>query len=81
MRDLLTNITEDISKDTISNLCHNLEGCVLVVDDNPTNLSVLVNLLRDVGLRVLVATDGESAIEQIEYVKPDLILLDVMMWN
>jgi two-component system sensor histidine kinase/response regulator len=59
--------------------CHALEGCVLVVDDNPTNLSVLVNLLRDVGLRVLVATDGESAIEQIKYVKPDLILLDVMM--
>lgn len=83
MRDLPTNITEDIakdaSKDPVSNLCHTLEGCVLVVDDNPTNLSVLVNLLRDVGLRVLVATDGESAIEQIEYVKPDLILLDVMM--
>lgn len=51
----------------------------MVVDDNPTNLSVLVNLLRDVGLRVLVATDGESAIDQIQYVKPDLILLDVMM--
>jgi two-component system, sensor histidine kinase and response regulator len=63
----------------ISNLCHSLDGCVLVVDDNPTNLSVLVNLLRDVGLRVLVATDGESAIAQTEYVKPDLILLDVMM--
>ncbi|WP_082429623.1 hybrid sensor histidine kinase/response regulator [Pseudanabaena sp. 'Roaring Creek'] len=63
----------------ISNLCHTLDGCVLVVDDNPTNLSVLVNLLRDVGLRVLVATDGESAIEQIAYIKPDLILLDVMM--
>ncbi|WP_103668580.1 hybrid sensor histidine kinase/response regulator [Pseudanabaena sp. BC1403] len=63
----------------ISSLCHSLDGCVLVVDDNPTNLSVLVNLLRDVGLRVLVATDGESAIEQTEYVKPDLILLDVMM--
>ena len=63
----------------ISNLCQALEGCVLVVDDNPTNLSVLVNLLRDVGLRVLVATDGESAIEQTQYVKPDLILLDVMM--
>ncbi|MEI6328150.1 MAG: hybrid sensor histidine kinase/response regulator [Pseudanabaena sp.] len=75
MPDRLTNITEN----TLSNLCHNLQGCVLVVDDNPTNLSVLVNLLRDVGLRVLVATDGESAIEQIEYIKPDLILLDVMM--
>ncbi len=62
-----------------SNLCQVLEGCVLVVDDNPINLSVLVNLLRHVGLRVLVATDGESAIEQTQYVKPDLILLDVMM--
>ena len=70
--------TTDVNAE-ISNLCYALEGCVLVVDDNPTNLSILVNLLRDVGLRVLVATDGESAIEQIEYVKPDLILLDVMM--
>jgi two-component system sensor histidine kinase/response regulator len=65
--------------DDISNLCQALDGCVLVVDDNPTNLSVLVNLLRDVNLRVLVATDGESAIEQTQYIKPDLILLDVMM--
>lgn len=77
MGDRLSNLSDRTSE--ISNLCHALEGCVLVVDDNPTNLSVLVNLLRDVGLRVLVATDGESAIEQIEYIKPDLILLDVMM--
>jgi len=82
MSDRLQKHLIDKNVDTtaeFSNLCHTLEGCVLVVDDNPTNLSVLVNLLRDVGLRVLVATDGESAIEQIEYVKPDLILLDVMM--
>ncbi len=81
MSDRLSNLITQTTDQTfeISNLCHTLEGCVLVVDDNPTNLSVLVNLLRDVGLRVLVATDGESAIEQIEYVKPDLILLDVMM--
>ena len=74
--DPIKNIDKSLE---ISSLCHSLDGCVLVVDDNPTNLSVLVNLLRDVGLRVLVATDGESAIEQTEYVKPDLILLDVMM--
>ncbi len=81
MSDRLPNIKPNITSQNskISNFCHSLEGCVLVVDDNPTNLSVLVNLLRDVGLRVLVATDGESAIEQTEYVKPDLILLDVMM--
>ena len=74
MSDRLSIITDDTS-----NLCQALQGCVLVVDDNPTNLSVLVNLLRDVGMRVLVATDGESAIDQTQYVKPDLILLDVMM--
>ena len=85
MRDRLSNSTPqplDQPLDQpfeISNLCHCLEGSVLVVDDNPTNLSVLVNLLKDVGMRVLVATDGESAIEQTKYVKPDLILLDVMM--
>ena len=71
--------TNNLEAEDIANLCHSIEGCVLVVDDNPTNLSVLVNILRDVGLRVLVATDGESALEQVAYTKPDLILLDVMM--
>jgi two-component system, sensor histidine kinase and response regulator len=56
-----------------------LEGTVMVVDDNPTNLGVLVNLLRETGLKVLVATDGEGAIEQVQHIHPDLILLDVMM--
>jgi two-component system sensor histidine kinase/response regulator len=52
---------------------------VLVVDDNPTNLSVLFDLLNDAGFKMLVATDGEGAIAQLAYVLPDLILLDVMM--
>jgi two-component system, sensor histidine kinase and response regulator len=56
-----------------------LEGTVMVVDDNPTNLGVLVNLLRETGLKVLVAIDGEGAIAQIQHIHPDLILLDVMM--
>jgi two-component system sensor histidine kinase/response regulator len=54
-------------------------GTVLVVDDNPNNLSVLVSLLREFGYKTLVAVDGESAIAQIAYAKPDIILLDVMM--
>ncbi len=52
---------------------------ILIVDDNPTNLKVLSDALRDQGWITLVATDGESALEQIEYALPDLILLDVMM--
>ncbi len=71
--------TNNLEAEDIADLCYGIEGCVLVVDDNPTNLSVLVNILRNVGLRVLVATDGESALEQVAYTTPDLILLDVMM--
>ena len=52
---------------------------VLLVDDNPTNLKVLSEALRGQGWITLVATDGESAIEQAAYSSPDLILLDVMM--
>lgn len=55
------------------------KGTILIVDDVPTNLNVLMNLLETRGYRVLVATDGESAIEQAEYALPEMILLDVMM--
>lgn len=55
------------------------EIVILIVDDNPTNLKVLSDTLKDLGWEILVAVDGESAIEQVEYAKPDLILLDVMM--
>jgi CheY-like chemotaxis protein len=52
---------------------------ILIVDDNPTNLEVLSETLTGAGLSVSVAIDGESAIEQVEYHQPELILLDVMM--
>jgi len=52
---------------------------ILVVDDTPTNVSVLLEMLGREGWRVLVARDGESALEQAEYARPDLVLLDVMM--
>lgn len=54
-------------------------GTVLIVDDTPGNLALLSDTLSEAGYRVLVATDGQSALEQIQYVKPDIILLDVMM--
>jgi DNA-binding NtrC family response regulator len=52
---------------------------VLVVDDTPTNVAVLLEMLGREGCRVLVARDGDSALEQAQYARPDLILLDVMM--
>jgi two-component system sensor histidine kinase/response regulator len=55
------------------------QATILVVDDNPTNLRMLVDYLREIGYRTLVANSGERALAQLERVQPDLILLDVMM--
>ena len=52
---------------------------VLVVDDIPANLSVLLDLLTGAGFVVLVADSGERALLQVSHRRPDLILLDAMM--
>ncbi|MEZ5275197.1 MAG: response regulator transcription factor [Opitutaceae bacterium] len=54
-------------------------GAILVVDDVPANLSVLLDFLGDAGFEVLVAESGQGALDQIGYSRPDIILLDVMM--
>ena len=52
---------------------------ILVVDDNPVNLGVLVDHLENHGFEVLVALGGQEALDRVAFVEPDLILLDVMM--
>ncbi len=56
-----------------------MQDKLLIVDDIPANISLLLDFLTDVGFKVLVAKDGEAAIKKAEYARPDLILLDVMM--
>lgn len=55
------------------------QGTVMIVDDAPGNLALLSDALQEVGYRVLVATDGISALDQLQYVIPDVILLDGVM--
>ena len=52
---------------------------ILIVDDMPANLGLVVDSLADQGFRVLVALDGEEALERAQFSQPDLILLDVKM--
>jgi PleD family two-component response regulator len=52
---------------------------VMVVDDVPANVDVVLGLLHESGYRVLVADSGFRGIEQLELELPDLILLDLMM--
>lgn len=57
-----------------------LEGDIaLIVDDVPENLSLLSDALSEAGYTVLVATDGLSALERLQRVVPDIILLDAVM--
>jgi len=57
----------------------NNKATILIVDDNPNNLQVLGNLLRENNYRIAFAQDGFQAIELAQKILPELILLDVMM--
>ena len=70
-------VSTDFSKTAVESTVS--QNRILLVDDNVTNLKVLSDAIRGQGWTTLVATDGESALEQIEYSPPNLILLDVMM--
>lgn len=52
---------------------------ILIVDDTPANLMVMADYLGSHGFAPVVAQDAEEAIVRARFVKPDLILLDVMM--
>jgi adenylate cyclase len=54
-------------------------GRILVVDDTPSNIQTLTAILKEQGYQISVATNGRQALEVLERVRPDLILLDVMM--
>ena len=52
---------------------------ILVIDDNPSNLSVINQYLEDNGFEVMIARDGDDGVVKAARGLPDLILLDVMM--
>ena len=52
---------------------------ILVVDDNPTNLKLVSDLLAFDGYQILQAIDAEKAQEIVKSNKPDLILMDIAL--
>ena len=55
------------------------KGTILVVDDNPDNVEILRAFLESRGYAVSQAPDGRTALARMEQVRPELVLLDVMM--
>jgi twitching motility two-component system response regulator PilH len=52
---------------------------VLIVDDSPTEVHVLSGYLKKHGFETEAAADGREGIEKARQLKPDLILMDVVM--
>jgi class 3 adenylate cyclase len=52
---------------------------ILVVDDTPENLEIMSMRLQAHGFDIATAVDGEDALEKVDALAPDLILLDIMM--
>ena len=52
---------------------------VLIADDEPNIVISLEYLLQREGYHVLVARDGQEALDTVDLMRPDLVLLDVML--
>ncbi len=65
------------SDETNKNNLHQQD--ILVVDDNPASLQLLMDILNNAGYHARLASNGPIALRSVEYKPPDLILLDVKM--
>ncbi len=52
---------------------------VLIVDDSPTEIHAYQQMLERHGYKVESATDGEASLQKASEVKPDVILMDIVM--
>ncbi|MCD6127231.1 MAG: response regulator [Methanomicrobia archaeon] len=52
---------------------------ILIVDDTPDNVKLLKTILKDIDCDIIVATDGEEALNKTFEEQPDLVLLDYML--
>jgi len=52
---------------------------ILIVEDDPKNLKLFRDLLQTVGYETVEATDGEQGVALARAIKPNLILMDIMM--
>ena len=56
-----------------------MEANILIVDDTPENLRLLMKILEEQGYEVRPASDGSHALSTAHTEPPDLILLDIRM--
>jgi twitching motility two-component system response regulator PilH len=52
---------------------------ILIADDSPTAAAVIQRMLAPLGHTILLVSDGEEAVRQIQNEHPDLVILDIIM--
>ena len=52
---------------------------VLIVDDTPIQLKIIISIMEKHGISVSVASHGQEALDLMDEIKPDLILMDIVM--
>ncbi len=75
LKEFLQTIERVLEKAIVNTDAHS----ILVVDDTPANVKLLVDVLSARGYRTTSAASGEAALDRLSQEVPDLILLDVMM--
>ena len=62
-----------------SPLGSNRKGSILIIDDEPASLKMLMSILTEHGYAVYPATEGELALQFVKNTLPDLVFVDVRM--
>lgn len=74
------NSADDTKNRSPQSLPPNLSAYrLLLVDDNPINQQVAAGFLKDSGIHIDIASDGEMALENIRHASYDIILMDLQM--
>ena len=68
-----------VAMSQIGTAAHGVPATILIVDDTPANLALIVEYLEARQFRMLVAQGGEEGLQRALLVQPDLILLDAIM--
>ncbi|PWN51704.1 hypothetical protein IE53DRAFT_361370 [Violaceomyces palustris] len=73
-------VTEtNVAPQSMPSISHPSEFIVLIVEDNPINMKLLVNASRKSGVSYVQAVDGLEAVTQFELFKPAVVLLDISL--
>jgi putative two-component system response regulator len=76
---LATNLAKKPVRMSYSSSIPPITGTILIADDQASNRELMEELLSSQGFRVTTAPDGASALQQLQRVQTDLVILDVLM--